>query len=157
MNKKRNKNIYNEMNFNSSTHDKFEIPIPGLIKSILIPIWLFTLSVPIIIIIFDGSLIKIFYSFMPFLGIGILILFNIKLFCPKEIIATDKGAYIIFRGNKNYMIPWNLIVFVPRKRSWIHGNEDRVGIAMKGARVAIAEAPAEVADALKKKKAQFSS
>ena len=140
----------------SSPHDEFEIPIPGMLRTILIPIWMLTLSAPIVIFFFDGTLAKILYSFIPFLGIGILILLNIILFCPKEIITMDKGAYVIFRGNRNYQIPWKLIVFVPRKRSWVQGNEDRVGIAMQGTRVAIAEVPVDIADALRKKKEQFS-
>jgi hypothetical protein len=138
-------------------HERFEIPIPGLLRSILIPVWLLTLVIPIIILIFDGSLIKILYSFIPFLGLGILIFINIKLFCPKEIITTEKGAYVMFRGKRKYFIPWDRMVLVPRKRSLVQGNEERVGIAMLGARVAIAEAPANVADALKKKKEQYSA
>ena len=110
------KNASNDADLNRSAEERkrifwlartkdFEIPIPGLLRKILIPIWLFTLVIPIIILIFDGSLTKILYSFIPFLGLGILIFINIKLFCPKEIVTTEKGAYVMFRGREIISFP----------------------------------------------------
>ena len=55
------------------------------------------------------------------------------------------------------MIPWNGMVFVPRKRSLAYGFEDLVGISIEGHKIAYAEVSLAVADGLKKMQAQFRS
>lgn len=137
--------------------DTFSIPIPRSITLILIPIWFLTLLYPIITAYNNESETRVVYSFLPFLGIGILIFLMIRLLCPKEIVTTDEGAIVKYRGQRRYLIPWNLMVLVPRKPTLAYGFEALVGVCMKGHPRAYVESPIEVADALKKKKESISS
>jgi hypothetical protein len=132
--------------------DRFNIPIPRSIKYILIPVWILTLLYPLITEINNESSVRLVYSFFPFLGIGVIVFFMIRLLCPKEIITTKEGAFVAYRGKRVNMIPWNLMVFVPRKRTLAYGFEDLIGIGIQGHRTAYVEASLEVANALKKKK-----
>ncbi len=136
-------------------HDIFAIPIPGLIRFILIPIWILTILLPIYSVYTSQTSLKILYSTLPFVGLGIILYLLIRVECPNAIITSKEGAVIAYRGKKRLMIPWDRMVFVPRKRSLSYGFENVVGIAFRGAKIAFAEAPVKVADEVKKKKEQY--
>jgi hypothetical protein len=135
----------------------FEIPLPRSIRYIVIPVWVLTLLYPAYMVLTNASLEKLAYSFFPFIGIGLLLYLIIRLQCPKEILTTKEGAWVIYRGTRETMIPWNGMVFVPRKRSLAYGFEDLVGISIEGHKIAYAEVSLAVADGLKKMQAQFRS
>ncbi len=117
----------------------FEIPLPRSIRYIVIPVWVVTLLYPAYMVLTNASIEKLAYSFFPFIGIGLLLFLIIRLQCPKEILTTKEGAWVVYRGSRETMIPWKGMVFVPRKRSLAYGFEDLVGISIEGHKIAYAE------------------